>query len=68
MADLLLSNGETKIIKIYSDGEKVDVDIDREVLRESLIKTSSSGDEDVLISYGTGEPNSSTPGKLYIQI
>lgn len=71
MADLTLSNGSSGIIKLGIDNEnasELDIDIDRTALQESLIKSSQAGDELVLISYGSDIPDSSTPGKIYIQI
>lgn len=68
MADLLLSNGSTQLIEISSDGVEVDVDINRRNLKESLVKSAGSNDDNVIISYGNGTPDENTPGKIYIQI
>lgn len=71
MADLLLSNGTTGIVTINLDEEKqneLDIDIDIKKLQESLFASSDKNDDSVLISYGPGEPTSTTPGKIYIQI
>ena len=70
MADINTNN----IKKLYLQGDtEINVlPVDKDGLQLSLNKDSCVqflfGNTGLLVSYGTGEPNGETPGKIYIQI
>ena len=74
MADIFLTGSDTINIKMSeTEDQSIDIDVNidatgRKLVEDILVKPKLSGSASTLISYGTDVPDSSTPGKIYIQI
>lgn len=59
----LYLQGDTEINVLPVDNDGLQLSLNKDNCVQFLF-----GNAGLLVSYGTGEPNSETPGKIYIQI
>ena len=78
MANLYLTGSDTINVKMSDpvlEPGSIDIEVNieetsKKLVQEKLVKSKddNSAGKSTLISFGKGAPNSSTPGKIYIQI
>ena len=61
--ELYIQNGLATSIKSNSTNKTITID----VIPEALCAPNTSGNSPLIISYGTDDPSTSTPGMIYIK-